>query len=128
MSVNKNLINKLKIYTKKIKRKDMKHNSSSYKTGTLMAKRNRSVAIIEASRRRTYVVLTYIKITDDIKESYKVIAMEWKYRKLKSGFKKVLYAQDMNEEYRVKSFVHINIQNVLIGRQKVTPVGFPVKI
>jgi hypothetical protein len=127
--VSKRLIKKLKIYTSGIKRKEMKHNLMSYKSGTLLAKRNRNVAIIEATVRKTYVVIEYIKITTGEYEAYKVIPMEWKYRELKIGRKKVLYAQDMNDNYQIKSFVHTNIQRVMIGRKKVIPNGgFPVKI
>ena len=129
MSVSKKLISRLKKYTYNIDKKYMKHNLMSYKSGTLLAKRNRNIAIIEATIRKTYVVIEYIKITTGEYEAYKVIPMEWKYRELKIGRKKVLYAQDMNDNYQIKSFVHMNIQRVMIGRKKVMPNGgFPVKI
>lgn len=129
MAVSKSLLSRLRTYTYNVERKDMKTNQSNYRAGTLMAKKNRSIAIIEATARRTYVVIEYIKITTNEFVSYKVIPMEWKYRRLKIGRRKVLYAQDMGEGFQIKSFVHSNIQRVLIGKQKVTPMGgYPVKI
>ena len=128
MSVSKRLIKKLKLQTSKIKRKDMKVNVFTYKTGTLLAKRNRSIAIMEAVARNTYVVIEYVKITTNELKTYKIIPLEWKFRELKVGRRKVLYAQDMNEQFRTKSFVHVNIQRVMIGRKKELSVKYPQKI
>ena len=129
MSVSRRLIKRLKLYTSNISRKDLKSKEFSYKTGTLLAKRNRNIAIIEATARETYVVIEYVKITTNEFTSYKIIPMDWKFRELKMGRKKVLYAQDMNDRFQIKSFVHTNIQRVMIGRKKVHPVnGFKQKI
>ena len=128
MSVSKRLIKKLKLQTSKIKRKDMKVNVSTYRTGTLLAKRNRSIAIMEAVARNTYVVIEYVKITTNELNTYKIIPLEWSFRELKVGRRKVLWAQDMNDRYQTKSFVHINIQRVMIGRKKEFPVQYPQKI
>lgn len=129
MSVSRRLINKLKAYTVSVKRKDMKTKESSYRTGTLLAKRNRNIAIIEAVARETYIIIEYVKITTNEFSAYKVIPLEWKFRDLKIGRRKVLYAQDMNDRFKTKSFVHINIQRVMIGRKKEIPAnGFKQKI
>ena len=82
---------------------------------------------MESVVRNTYIVIDYVKITTNELNQYKVIPLEWKFRDLKVGRRKVLYAQDMNEGYKTKSFVHINIQRVMIGRQKAVP-SFPQKI
>ena len=123
MRVSTKLVNRLKLYTAGIKKRDLKSNVSAVKTGTLLAKRNRNISIIEAVARGSYVVIEYVKITDNTFNRYKVIPMEWAFRDLKVGRRKVLYAQDMNDEYRTKSFVHVNIQRVLIGKQKAVPAG-----
>ena len=123
MRVSTKLVNRLKLYTAGIKKRELKNNVSAVKTGTLLAKRNRNISIIEAVARGSYVVIEYVKITDNTFNRYKVIPMEWGFRDLKVGRRKVLYAQDMNDEYRTKSFVHVNIQRVLIGKQKVVPAG-----
>ena len=49
MSVSKKLISRLKTYTYNIDKKDMKHNLMSYKSGSLLAKRNRNIAIATIS-------------------------------------------------------------------------------
>ena len=123
MRVSTKLVNRLKLYTAGIKKRELKNNVSAVKTGTLLAKRNRNISIIEAVARGSYVVIEYVKITDNTFNRYKVIPMEWGFRDLKVGRRKVLYAQDMNDEYRTKSFVHVNIQRVLIGKQKAVPAG-----
>lgn len=106
----------------------MKTNIPSYKTGTLMAKRNRNIAIMEAVARHTYVVIDYEKITTNERLQYKIVPMKWSYRQLKVGLKKVLYAQDMNEDFKTKSFVHVNILKVLIGKKSVRPKNYMQEI
>lgn len=123
MRVSTKLLNQLKIHTASITKKKLKNNVSVVKTGTLLAKRNRNISIIEAVARGTYIVIEYVKITDNSFDRYKIIPLEWSFRDLKIGRRKVLYAQDMNDQFRTKSFVHVNIQRVLIGKKKQVPFG-----
>lgn len=96
------------------------------KTGTLFAKRNKNLAIREAALREVLVVINYIKETTGEYNQYVVEPYEWKFRMLRSGYRKVFWAYDV-KEHRIKSFVNANIQNVVITSQKYSPM-WPVKI
>jgi hypothetical protein len=117
--------------------------------GTLFAKRNKRIAIAESSARGVDAVITYVKIGDsangknlqdkadnqiatyhsvDLKK-YAIVPLEWKMRKLKMGYRKVLWAQDIYDNFRTKSFVASNIQKVAIGNRRIKPkFGFTVRI
>ena len=117
--------------------------------GTLFAKRNKRIALLETSKRGVDAIITYVKIGDsgtgknlvdkadnqiatytssDLKK-YRIVPLEWKMRKLKMGYRKVLWAQDILDNYRTKSFVLTNIQKVAIGSRMVKPkFGFLNKI
>lgn len=91
--------------------------------GSLFAKRNKRLAIREASLRKVSVVLTYEKIeTNEIKK-YEVIPMSYRTKKLKTGWRKVLYAQDVSDDYALKMFVLRNIKKVAITDKKIKPSG-----
>jgi len=94
--------------------------------GTLFALRNKNIAIREAALRRVQIVLTYVKITTGERKKYVVAPYELKFRRLKDGMRKVLYAYDMEDKH-IKNFVSKNIKNVALTDRKFVP-KWPVKI
>jgi len=90
------------------------------KRGTLFAKRNRRIAIRESALRLRQCILTYRKTTTNETKKYVVSPYSWRYRRLKAGFRKVLYAWDQKDK-RTKSFVVRNIQNVALTDRKYKP-------
>lgn len=88
--------------------------------GTLFARRNKNIAIREGALRRVQIVLTYVKITTRERKKYVVAPYEFKFRRLKKGLRKVLYAYDMEDKH-IKNFVSRNIQNVALTDRKFVP-------
>lgn len=98
------------------RRKPVRLNLENVK-GSLFSIRNKRIAIREAALRRVLVIITYTKITTGETKKYVVAPYSFKFRKLKSGRRKVLYAQDRYDERgkkEIKSFVVNNIKNVAI--------------
>ena len=106
----------------------LKH-APSLKTGTLLAKRNKNRTILEVVGRKTFAIINYIKVTTGETKTYDIIPLSFRRKKLKKGIRKVLYAEDRNDNYHLKMFVWINIQKIAIGDRRVTPRnGFPIEI
>ena len=100
------------------RRKPKRHNQPT--TGTLSAIRNKRLALREGGQRRVQVVITYTKITTGETDKWIVCPYEIKFRKLKIGLRKMLYAWD-TEEQKIKSFVVNNIKNVHLTDRKFIP-------
>jgi len=96
------------------------------RTGTLFAMRNKRLAIREAALRLSEIVITYRKTTTGETKKYVVAPYEWKYRRLRVGLRKMLYAYDMRDKH-IKSFAQRNIRNVAITDRKFRP-KWPVRI
>lgn len=94
--------------------------------GTLFAKRNKRIAIREGALRRVQVIITYKKTTTNETKKYVVAPYEIKYRRLKAGRRKVLWAYDMEDKH-IKSFVLRNIGNVALTDRRYVP-KWPVEI
>ena len=94
--------------------------------GTLYALRNTRLAIREACLRLSQIIMTYKKITTGDTKQYVLAPYSYRYRRLKSGWKKLLFAWDM-EEKRIKGFVVRNIRKVAISDRKYRP-KWPVEI
>lgn len=90
------------------------------KTGTLYAIRNKRIAIREAALRGVQIVMHYTKETTGETKKYIVAPYSWRYRRLKSGLRKMLFAWDMEED-KIKSFVLSNIRNVALTDRKYVP-------
>jgi predicted DNA-binding transcriptional regulator YafY len=88
--------------------------------GTLFAKRNKRLAIREAASRRSQIIITYRKETTGEVKKYVVAPYSYRYRRLKSGFRKMFFAYDM-EARHIKGFVLRNIRNVAITDRKYVP-------
>ena len=114
---------------KSVRRKPKRVGVPENMRGTLFAIRNKRLAIREAALRHVSIIVTYTKITDGTTKLYEVNPVEWKYKKLKNGYRKVLYVYDKNDNKQIKNFVLRNIGNVIITDRKFVPFpGYPVKI
>ena len=94
--------------------------------GTLYALRNTRMAIREGALRMVQIILTYRKETNGETKKYVVCPYEWKYRRLKSGIRKMLYAYDVKDRH-IKSFVGNNIKKVALTDRIFRPM-WPVLI
>jgi len=96
------------------------------KTGTLFAIRNKRVSIREAALRYSQIAITYTKTTTNETKKYVVAPYSYRYRRLKIGMRKMLYAYDMKDKH-IKGFALRNIRNVVITDRKFRP-KWPVEL
>ena len=94
--------------------------------GTMYALRNKRLAIREACLRLVEVVLTYTKETTGETKQYVVACYSYRYRRLKKGIRKLLFAWDMEDKH-IKGFVTGNIRKVALTDRKYRP-RWPVEI
>ena len=94
--------------------------------GTMFALRNKRLTIREAALRLVQVVLTYKKETTGEVNKYVVAPYSYRYRRLKTGNRKMLFAYDMKAKH-IKGFVLRNIRKVAITDRKFRP-QWPVEI
>ena len=94
--------------------------------GTMFALRNKRLAIQEAALRLVQVVLTYRKTTTGELNKYIVAPYSYRYRRTKTGLKKMLFAYDMKDKH-IKGFVLASIRKVALTDRKFTP-KWPVEI
>jgi hypothetical protein len=88
--------------------------------GTLFAKRNRRQAIKEGALRRVYIIITYTKITTNETKRYIVAPYSYRFRKLRVGYRKLLFAWDKDDKH-IKGFVLRNIQRVALTDSRFKP-------
>ena len=111
------------------KRKPVKVGVPENMRGTLYAIRNKRLAIREGALRKVSVIITYTKITTGETKKYEVNPTSYRYKKLKNGYRKVLFAYDKGEKKRLKNFVLRNIKNVVLTDRKFKPdARYPVEI
>jgi len=94
--------------------------------GTMFAMRNKRLTIREAALRLVQCILTYTKTTTGETRIYVVAPYEMKYRRLRAGLRKVLYAYDMEDKH-IKSFVLDAIRRVALTDRHFVP-RWPVLI
>ena len=114
-----------KMVEKAPKRKPVRARVPKGKRGTLFAKRNKNLAIREAALRRVQINITFQKTTNKAINIYTVAPYELKYRRLKVGLRKCLWAYDMKDKH-IKSFAMRNIRKVAITDRKYVP-KWPVR-
>jgi len=90
------------------------------KTGTLFAIRNKRLAIREAALRNVQIVITYKKTTTGETKKYVVAPYSYRYKRLKIGLRKMLFAYDMKDRH-IKGFSIRNLRNVAITDRKFRP-------
>jgi len=88
--------------------------------GTLYALRNVRMAIREGALRRVQIIITYLKITTGDTVRRTVCPYSFRYRKLRIGRRKMLYAYDMDDGH-IKSFVLGNIKRVALSDRRFAP-------
>ena len=96
------------------------------KAGTLFSIRNKRLAIREAALRKVQIVMTYKKTTTGETKKYIVAPYSYRYKRLKVGTRKMLFAYDMKEK-RIKGFAQRNIRNVALTDRKFRP-KWPIEI
>lgn len=94
--------------------------------GTLYALRNTRMAIREGALRMVQIILQYQKETTGEMKKYIVCPYSYRYRRLKKGMKKLLFAYDMDDRH-IKGFVIGNIKKVALTDRKFRPM-WPVEI
>jgi len=119
-------LNFIKTQESKASRRKPKRVGKTPAYGTLYALRNTRMSIREGALRLVQIILTYKKETTGEVKKYIVCPYSWKYRRLKRGVKKVLYAFDMKDGH-IKSFVQVNIKKVALTDRKFRP-KWPVEI
>ena len=87
------------------KRKPVKAGVPENMRGSLYAIRNKRLTIREGALRRVSIIITYTKITTGETKKYEVNATSWKFKRLKVGYRKVLFAYDKGERKQLKNFV-----------------------
>ena len=86
----------------------------------MFALRNKRTAIREGALRRVQIIITYTKITDLTTNRYVCCPYSWRYRRLRTGRRKMLYAYDVDDRH-IKSFVLNNIRRVALTDKKFVP-------
>jgi predicted DNA-binding transcriptional regulator YafY len=77
----------------------------------MFAPREKRIRIREAAQKLHQVILTYTKETTGETKKYRVAPYSYRYRRLKVGRRKLLFAWDMDDE-KIKGFVLRNIKHV----------------
>lgn len=117
-------------FVKKVQQKAPKRKPVRTKkplTGTLFAKRNTRLAIRQAALRGVSIIILYKKVTDGTLNKYLVFPLSYRFRKLKQGRRKVLFALDVKEGKQIKMFSLRNIYKVAITDKKVRS-RYPIEI
>lgn len=93
----------------------------------LRSTRDRRLIIREGAIQRKQVIIIYKKITTGEVKRYLICPMSYRYRKLKSGIKKVLFAEDMQGR-QLKNFVMKNIRQAILTDRKYVKINYPIEI
>jgi hypothetical protein len=94
--------------------------------GTLYALRNTRMAIREGALRLVQIIINYTKETTGESKKYVVAPYSYRYRRLKGGLRKLLFAYDMEDKH-IKGFLIGNVKKVALTDRKFTPM-WPVEI
>jgi predicted DNA-binding transcriptional regulator YafY len=89
--------------------------------GTLYALRNTRMAIREAALRMVQIIIVYKKETTGETKRYIVCPYSMRYRRLKTGIKKLLFAYDVDDKH-IKGFVIGNIKKVALTDRRFRPM------
>lgn len=86
----------------------------------VFAKRKVRIAIREACIRQVSAIILYKKV-DGTLNKYEVGPISYRYRELKTGRRKVLFAQDIRSHRQIKYFVLKNIYKVVLTDRHFIP-------
>ena len=93
---------------------------------SLFAERSKRITIREAALRKVQIIITYVKTTTRERKKYVVAPYSWRYRRLRVGTRKMLYAYDMRAKH-IKGFALRNIRKVALTERKYVP-KWPLEI
>ena len=96
------------------------------KYGTMFALRNKRLTIREGALRKVQIILRYVKVTTGESKRYVVAPYSYRYRKLRSGRRKMLFVYDMKDKH-IKGFVLKNIRKVALTDRKFRP-KWPIEL
>ena len=91
-----------------------------------MSLKNIRLLIRDAAVKRHQIIIRYSKITTDETKNYRVAPYSYRYRSLRIGTRKMLFAYDMVEK-RIKGFVAGNIMKVTPTEKRFSP-KWPIEI
>jgi len=94
--------------------------------GALYGLREKRLAIRAAARNTVQMVITYKKTTTRQTKKYTICPYSYRYRRLKIGIRKMLFAYDIADR-TIKNYALTNIKDVAILPKKFVP-KWPVEI
>ena len=94
--------------------------------GTLYALRNVRMTIREGALRQVQIIMSYTKETTGETKKYVVCPYSYRYRRLSSGLRKLLFAYDVDDKH-IKGFVIGNVRKVALTDRRFSPM-WPVEI
>jgi hypothetical protein len=106
---------------KKAPKRKPKRVGKSPAYGTLYALRNTRMAIREGALRSVQLIITYLKETTGETKKYIVCPYSFRYRRLKSGLKKLFFAYDVEDKH-IKGFILGNVKKVALTDKKFRPM------
>lgn len=93
----------------------------------LKATRDYRLIIRQGAIDRKQVIISYKKITTGEVKRYTICPMSYRYRRLKKGMRKVLFAMDVSEK-QLKMFVINSIRQAIPTKKNYIRISFPIEI
>ena len=97
------------------------------KKTNLRATRDFRLIVRNGAITKTQVSIIYKKVTTGQVKRYEVCPMSYRYRRLRSGVRKVLFAMDSKEK-QLKMFVLKNVRQAMPTTKKYIPIKYPIEI
>jgi hypothetical protein len=94
-------------------KKKPKKRGVSPEIGVLFGARSVRLVIREAAINLRQVIITYKKITTGERKMYRVAPYSYRYRRVRIGLTRLLFAYDMEDKH-IKGFVLKNISKIVI--------------
>jgi predicted DNA-binding transcriptional regulator YafY len=94
--------------------------------GRLFSARKKKIGILDGAQNEVWIIITYQKTTTGEVNDYKVAPYEYKFRWLRIGLRKMLYAYDEKDGH-IKSFALRHIRKVVVTSDRFT-AKWPIKI
>ena len=87
----------------------------------VLQSRDKRMRILDSANRHRRIVIKYRKITTGEVKKYEVEPYSYRYRMLRSGMKKLLFAHDVVNDHHIKGFVMRNILDVRVTDKRFRP-------
>lgn len=96
----------------------MKISNKLIKIAEILNSKQIQNVLVQATKKKCAVNIDYLTISGKGIKNYTVMPLQIKKRQLKYSNQLVLYAQDINENNRTKSFVIKNIKRIQLDQNK----------